>query len=226
MKKLVLSIAAAAAISAVVACGGDDEPASQTPAPSGSPTEAPSTADCSANLATSVGEIGWEDILPEGSLPAPDGWTTADAEGDAPFLAVSEGGQFVGFVELLSFPMDPPIGSFEALQAWAAEFYAGIEPDREIEYGEGYTVQARDPEPVRVGSFCGIAYGFSGTDENGEEVDRVAGIATFDADGDLFLIAARYDAVLAGEEGFADAGSLAVYEPYLVDLAEDLTFAG
>lgn len=216
------------------ACGDDEEePGTTTETPSTatrtatrSPagTASPSGGACEANLEVApIGDgLTWEEILPP-TVPAPPGWEVQAGEGEAPFLEVSREGEFAGFVELLQLLLpdgfDPEDG-IGSLAAFAEELYEGVEADRQAANGESYELEGEEPEEVPFGEFCGIRYGFTGT-QDAAVLDRLVGFATFDR-GSLFLVVASYDAGIAEEQGFRDAPDVDEYAPFLEDLVERL----
>ncbi len=232
MKALIPATVVAAAI-LFAACGDDDDGgatgaptgtapgATATEAPTGSPGQ---SAECADNVAgpAAAGPITWNAILPA-DVPGLEGWSVADAEGDAPFLEVSEDGEAAGSLELLQFevPFDAA-GGYDELDAWAnAEFYPGVVADRAA---VGLTAELDATSPVGFGSFCGIAYSFSVFDSNGALTERFSARATFDSE-NLFLVTATYDAAVAEEGiGFRTAEALVEYEPGLTQLVEALVF--
>ena len=228
--KTILMISAALAMMLFAACGDDDddtdggtaspgETATET-VPAEPTTPAPATGECEPNTEqpAATGDLTWEAIVPE-TIPAPDGWAVTDAEGDAPLLAVSNPVGIVGTVELLQFelPFDAS-GGFEAMSDWAEGFYQGVQSDRQA---PGLTFVLDQPAPVTFGEFCGMAYGYTITNEDEAVIERYAGRATFDAT-KLYLVVALYDEAIASEQGFQSAEALAEYEPSLTPLVEAL----
>ena len=216
-----------------VACGDDDDDSGPTPtsAPtaspafsilSPSPTPRPAD-DCSVNTAepaTSAETLTWEAVLPR-EAPAPSGYAIEEAEGEGPFLNVSQGDSVVGSLELLQFeiPFDAAEGH-PALEDWAEHFYAGVQTDREA---VGLTFDIDDLTPAFFGDYCGIAYAYTVTDEAGTVVERFVGRGTFDSTR-LYLTTAYYDASLAPEGiGFTTPEALAGFEPGMTPLVEALT---
>ncbi|HEY5638521.1 MAG TPA: hypothetical protein VIW01_00540 [Dehalococcoidia bacterium] len=230
MKALIPVTVLAAAI--LFAACGDDDDGGATDAPTGTApgvtaTEAPTgspgqSGECAGNVAelAAAGPITWDVILPA-DVPAPEGWSVGDAEGDAPFLEVGKDGEAVGSLELLQFevPFDAA-GGYDELDAWVnAEFYPGVVADRAA---VGLTAELDATTPVAFGGFCGIAYSFSVTDSNGALTERFSARATFDSE-NLYLVTATYDAAVAGEGiGFQTAEVLIEYEPGLTRLVEAL----
>jgi hypothetical protein len=165
--------------------------------------------------------------LPD-EVPAPEGWSVQPAEGEGPFLTVSDGEQAVGSLELFQTPLgtltEPPFDpqrGLVALQEWALDFYRSVREDRELTFGEEYVFEQEEPEPADAGGFCAVRYSFTGT-LNDEVSDRVVGYATYDRE-NLYLFVASYDAANAAEAiGFAGRDKLEEYVPALGELVEAL----
>lgn len=123
-------------------------------------------------------------------------------------------------MELLQFPLEPAFdvaAGFAALETWVQGYYDGVDADREATYEDNYTFEPETVEQASVGALCGVAYGFSGIDGSGQEVERLRGYATYDRNS-LYLFIALYDAAIASEMGFRDAASLHEFEPYFGQL--------
>ncbi len=214
----------------MAACGGDGgENATPTAGPPTlSPTVAASAtpaADCAANLAAAPrsGDVTWEEILPD-AIPAPEGWEVRKGEGEGPFLTVLDGDVAVGLVELLQFPLgadfDPEAGA-AAFAVFTEEYYDSIEADRKAYYGESYVLEGGEPVAAPFGKFCGIGYGFTGT-QDGEVLDEVAAFATYDRS-TMYLVVASYDVGLVSEGlAFKTVEALRQYEPSLGELVAAL----
>ncbi|MEX0683070.1 MAG: hypothetical protein WD904_11890 [Dehalococcoidia bacterium] len=225
MKLILLAITLVAA--ALLAACGDDDDSGSTPTPTPTPlvvTPTPAVTEpgdpCAPNVAgpAASGDLTWEAILPA-EIPAPEGWTVADAEGDAPLLAAHDGTGVVGTIELLQFevPFNPE-GGYPALEAWASDFYEDVQVDR-TDPGLGFALDT--PTPVAFGDLCGMAYGYTITDDTDTVIERYAGRATFDS-AKIYVVVALYDASIAEEMGFRSAEALAAYEPSLTPLVESL----
>ncbi len=245
MRKL-LVIAPLLLLAVVMACGGDDDDdttsgspttdasasagASGTPGATGSagPTAVPGSAtarpvDCTPNTEVAAdADITWADILPDGDLPAPPGYSVADAEGDAPLLTVTTDAAVAGNVELLQFGLPDgfnPDQGFNALEAWAEGFYTGLRAEREV---DGATLEGDVPHPAPFGEYCGVAYGYTVESEDGDVIERYAGYATYDPE-KLYLFVAIYDE--ANEEtSWTSPGVLENYGPGMAELAAALNF--
>jgi hypothetical protein len=229
MMKALTILLAALALALFAACGDDDDTGDETASPGESETEtapaepttpAPATGECEPNTAqpAASGDLTWDAVLPE-TIPAPEGWIVADAEGDAPLLAVSNPVGIVGTIELLQFEVPfEPSGGYDAMTDWATDFYQGVQVDRDA---PGLTFALDNPEPVVFGEFCGMAYGYTITNEDDTVIERYAGRATFDA-AKLYLVVALYDEAIAAEQGFQSPDALAEYEPSLTPLVESL----
>jgi hypothetical protein len=213
------TLAAAALIAlALAACGGDDD--GETPSPTATVPTSPE--NCAPNQAVSLEELAWLEIFPH-QVVEKDEWRILRAQGEGPFISASRDMEIVGSIELLQFPLEAdflPADGIAALEAWASDYYAGVESDRAASYGQTYAFTSETPTAVNVGTFCAISYGYTGTNA-GEDVDRLRGYATFDR-GNLYLIVGQYDAGLAGEQGFVDAEAMADFEPYFADFIQTL----
>lgn len=215
-----LFVVIALALVALAACGGDDSGDGDDATPT--PGTTPGPENCGPNMETAVGETSWLELFP-GQVYEEDAWRVLRGQADSPFLSVSLDREVVGSIELLQFPLESsfdPEAGIEALEEWTSEYYAGVEEDRTGAY-ESYVLESRAPEAANVGTFCGIAYGYTGTD-GGEVVDRLAGYATFDR-GNLYLMVAQYDAGQAGELGFQDPETLQEFEPVFANMAPQLS---
>lgn len=234
MKLFLMTMTILAGLS-VASCGDDDDDSGEpTPTPSAEqPTATPAVTEpgdpCEANLQgpAATGDLTWDAIVPA-EIPAPEGWTVSDAEGDAPLLAVNDGTSVVGTLELLQFevPFDPG-GGYPNLEEWANEFYESTQTDRVAGIGSGQgganpglTIAFDQQAPAPFGEFCGMAYGYTVSDESGAVIERYDGRVTFDS-AKIYLIVGLYDAS-APETGFQSAEALAAYEPSLTPLAAAL----
>jgi hypothetical protein len=214
------------------ACGDDDDDGATdgTPTPTASaafslltttPTPRPFD-DCSVNMAepaTTTDALTWEAVLPA-DIPAPSGYAITEAEGEGPFLNVSQDGTVVGSLELLQFeiPFDAADG-YAALEAWAEHFYAGVQTDREA---VGLNFDIDELTPVFFGDYCGIGYAYTVTDAAGTLTERFNGRGTFDGT-KLYLITAFYDVTSASEGiGFTSPDALEGFEEGLDPLVESL----
>ena len=205
----------------IAACGGgSDDNASPSPTPAGTP----SASDCSANQSASLDELTWQGIFRE-DLFETENWRVLAGQAPSPYVSVSKDLEVVGAIELRQTPLESdfdPAEGISALKAWARGFHAAAADAGETAHGDGFafTVQPVG-EPVLIGSFCAIPYGFAGT-SGGEEVNRIAGFATFDSE-NLYLIVATYDVTFGGEEGFHEPDVLAEFAPILPQFVETLT---
>lgn len=200
------------------ACSDDDdsggEATSAAPAATtGAAGTPPSGGICAANLASAAapGDLTWAAALPD-PIPAPEGFTIQDPEGDGPLVNVLRDGQVVGTLELSQFPLDAAFNSaqgLEALGAWAEGFYDPVSADRQAAI-PGIVFTADDPESDAFGSFCGISYGYSVIDPADEAANELfLGHATFDST-KLYLVTASYNEATPGS-GFVDEATLQAF---------------
>lgn len=232
MRILIITLTVAAAVFA--ACGDDDDSTGPTPTPSSGATQGPtasasaaptdSPADCAVlDSPLGGGDLTWDQLLPA-EMPDLGDYTVEDAEGDAPLISVLQGGDAVGTVELLQFPVtgnvDVTRPTIEALQDWAERFYDDVAPEREA---AGGTLTGDEPAEASIGEACGISYGYTVTDDSETVIERYAGYVTHDGDR-MLLFVALYDAAISEEQGFRTAEALEGFEPELAKLMEALTF--
>ncbi|MCH8815168.1 MAG: hypothetical protein IH957_08770 [Chloroflexi bacterium] len=221
LRQRIFPLLALLVILIIAACGGgSDDNASPSPTATGTPNPRA----CSANQAASLGDLTWEGIFRE-DLFETENWRVLKGQSPSPYVSVSRDLEVVGAIELRQTPLDSDFNAADgisALEAWARGFHAGAADAGEAAHGDNFAFTVRPVgDPVLIGSFCAIPYGFVGT-SGGEEVDRIAGFATFDSE-NLYLIVATYDVTFEGEEGFHDPDVLAEFAPILPQFVETLT---
>lgn len=199
----------------LAACGGGTATPIATPSelPSGSPTvpsEAPS------DLPPLV--VDWEDLEP---VDLGDGWVVRDCDGDAPLVCVDRDGEFVGLIELNTFPVPAELEDaadadelVAAMRAWAADSLDGVVADRAQGCGAAYEVEVEAAVEQMVAGNPGVRYGFRGI-EDGAMTEYVISYATV-ADDQLWIVVA---------DGAADGGCMGSDELQLFDPAVLDTFA-
>lgn len=139
--------------------------------------------------------MDWSD--PAVVLELGDGWAVQKCEGAAPLLCVSRDGEHVGLVEANVYPRasydvtgeDPR----DVLTAIAAEFVADLSADREAGCGRGYIFESHPTEDVVVAGLPGLAFGFTGTLENGTPSEHIRQFGTIVSDDVVLFTAAAYN---------------------------------
>lgn len=148
-----------------------------------------------------------------------------NGQSPSPYVSVSKDREVVGAIELRRTPLGSSFDLAEgisSLEAWVRSFHAETADAGKAAHGDGYAFSVQPVgEPVLIGSFCAIPYGFVGT-SGGEEVDRIVGFVTFDSE-NLYEIVATYNVTLEGQEGFRDSATLAEFAPILPQFVETLT---
>jgi hypothetical protein len=172
-----------------------------------------------------------------GPIQAPDGLSVRPCSGETPLLCIYQGRTLLGSVELVTFPLARhldfqkmlgdagiPLGSVDytdpenaprartALAAYAAAYLDDLAQDRRVTYPEGCTFAPVALEPIHVGNLPGVAYGFSGVDQDGHVFERRLTYAAFD-DNTLYLFGVFYAGGMPGS--FASDKDLLRFEPYL-----------
>jgi hypothetical protein len=139
----------------LMACGSDPP----TPPPSGS---------ASGSTAASL-RVDW--ATPDGTS-LPDGWGLATCPGDAPLFCVSQGGQAVGTIEVLEYPLAtlPDLstvlaerGEAAALEDHADRYVADFTAERTETCPPGYAVAGDPPRRLTAADGLVVRYGFTGT---------------------------------------------------------------
>jgi hypothetical protein len=193
----------------LAACGGGSATPIATPSdlPTGLPT-APSEAPSDLPLPV----IDWADLEP---VDLGDGWIVRDCDGDAPLLCFDRNGEFVGLIELNTFPVPAElagVGSEDelvaAMRTWATDNLDGVVADRSEGCGADYEVEVEAPVEQTVAGNNGVRYGFRGI-EGGAMTEYVISYATV-ADDQLWIVVA---------DGAADGGCMGSDELDLFDPA-------
>ena len=199
MTRVQLVVVAVAVVGVLAACGGDDDDRA-----------APSTTTTTTSAPESAVEATVDWRARTVSVDGLDGYEVEFCEGDAPILCVTRAGEWIGGIELASFP-----GGAEALEdgaeAWAAEHHRTIAADRVEGCDPDYELTPDEVEAVPFGSLDGYRYGFTGS-VDGRDIERVVGIGAVD-DGDLHLLVLN---------ALADDGCLARESELPLDAADDL----
>lgn len=177
----------AAALMALTACGVSDlgnVSTSTTLAPDLPPTGVGAVVD-------------WEDPTKVAELEG--GWTVRACEGEGPLLCVERGGETVGVVEAMLFPvasfddLDPNGEPRENLELFAAGFIEAIGSDRAAGCGADYGF---DPFPVEdfvLGGTPGVSFGFVGSMPDGKPSELNLQYATIVGEEILSIVATAYD---------------------------------
>jgi hypothetical protein len=205
MKKTMTAALAVVLAALVAACGG-----SEVAAPPTVPV-----ADVSVTAS-----VDWEARTVE--VTGLDGYEIRFCEGEAPVLCVSRGGDWVGAIELVSFPDGGSLLG-RAVEAWAAELYDSTAADRAIGCGPAYDIVGDDPEPEPFAGGEGHRYGFTGT-VNGRVVERTVGhVAVIDGDLHLLVVNALADDGCLGRESEVPVDAVDDLETVLAALAAGST---
>jgi hypothetical protein len=186
----------------------------------------------------------WQKLL--GKTSVPDAWKVAPCQDNATLLCVSDGGERLGTVEIGVYPVNNnpefqkyltasgiPLGSkadyqnpeyqakvIKALQAWVADFYTNLTKNRQGVYGNKVIFSTYPPQQVTIGKLPGIRYGFVGIKSEGGVEEQHIGHITYDG-AKLYVITTSF-APGAGAGKFAKLENLAVFQPYLYAIAENL----
>lgn len=173
-----------------------------------------------------------------GSTSAPEGWQVQPCEGEAPWLCITNGQDFVGLVELGVYPLDThpefqailadlglepgvdlqPGDARAALSALAENYLDVIREDREITYPDDPFIPI-GPEPVQVGQLPGVTVGFVRENSAGEVLERYLSYAAFDGHA-IYWLTAPYDP--ANVTTFVSDEALTQFEPYLREIVAAL----
>jgi hypothetical protein len=150
---------------------------------------------------------------------------------------VSEGGRFLGSVEMLRNPIADrpefeemlrqagvPAGPLDlsqpeqaarvraALRAMADSHMDSIEQDRRVTYPPGTTFSRIEPEEIVIGGLPGLAYGFAGLQADGRAVERWLTYIVHDGAA-LYFFTAFHAPDAPGS--FPSDAELLPFEPYL-----------
>lgn len=139
-----------------------------------------------------------------------DGYGIEFCEGDAPLLCVERGGEWIGVIELASFPDEEALD--EGIEAWADDFVTTMAEDRRVGCDPAFEVVGDEPTPAPFAGEDGHRYGFTGRID-GRVVERVV-VHVAAVDGTLHLLTVN---------GLADDGCLSRESELPVDAVDDLT---
>ncbi|MDX1663972.1 MAG: hypothetical protein R3272_09270 [Candidatus Promineifilaceae bacterium] len=185
-----------------------------TVAPEESPAALTPAAGDGAPLADADPFAVAREIVEQTALAERGGWRVVPCEGDGAYFCIDEGGQTIGYAELLLFPLsgypvDHPLQralphlpvsgapySAEqaaearvALAALAGDYLQSTASDRAATSADG-TFSPLTPEPAALGELPGLTFGFVHTRPGGEVVERYHVVAAFDQHFVYWLIAA------------------------------------
>ncbi|MEB3231748.1 MAG: hypothetical protein VKJ64_12120 [Leptolyngbyaceae bacterium] len=176
-----------------------------------------------------------------GAVPDLEGspWQAQPCDGSAPFLCVYHQQDWVGTVELQTWPLgnrtdlqtqlsaaglDPAAINLDegeqqtkvitALQALVAEYYATVEADISTGF-DPVTFEAEAAVEVAVGTLPGLRYGFTTIDGEGKVQRQAVGYMAFDGQ-TLYAIATETPASEA--PGFEAIEQFQEFQPYLATL--------
>lgn len=169
----------------------------------------------------SVPQIDWSDPGVIAELPG--GWTVHACEGDAPLLCVESDGEYVGSVELMSYPvssfvdLDPSDPTRDNLLILANGFIEALATDRAAGCGADYVFTEIEPTAFGLGD-GGMAYGFEGAMADGRPSELNLQYSTIVDEMIVSVVAAAYDdGGCPGRDdssGF-DSATLAEFRPLL-----------
>lgn len=196
MKKMLTAAGAVVLAAILAACDG-----------SGAGSEQAATTTVPPAAPSVTASVDWEARTVE--VDGLEGYEIEFCEGEAPFLCVSEDGEWIGGIELASFPGDELLAG--GAQAWLDDFLSTIADDRRRGCDPGFEVTGDDLEPAPFAGADGFRYGFTGT-IGGRVVERVVGHAVV-VGGDSHLLVLN---------GLADDGCLAREGELPVDAVDDL----
>lgn len=166
-------------------------------------------------------QIDWSD--PAVTAEFPGGWTAHACEGNAPLLCVEQDGEYVGTVELMSYPvssftdLDPIRSITENLLVLADGFIRALTADRAVGCGAEYVVTPIEPSTFDLGD-GGMAYGFEGVMGDGRSSELNLQYSTIVDDMIVSVVAAAYDdGGCPGRNDLSgfDSETLAEFRPYL-----------
>lgn len=168
-----------------------------------------------------VPQIDWSDPAVTADLPG--GWTVHACEGAAPLLCVLRGGEYVGSIELMSYPvssftdLDPSGPIRENLLVLADGFVEALASDRAVGCGADYVFTPIEPISFDLGEE-GMAYGFEGETADGRASELNLQYSTIVDDMIVSLVAAAYDdGGCPGRDDLSgfDSATLAEFRPHL-----------
>ena len=207
-----------AALALAAGCGDDDDAASPPPTSTTAPAPTPA--------------IDWASV---DTVDLGDGWSLADAEGNAPLVAIVRDGAQVGIVELHSFPVDSldavaealAEGEDAALAAHADDFVTALAADRAAGCGEDYEFVAEPVELLDAGDGRAVRYGFTGGPPGEPVSERTVQWAALRGDVLVLAQVSAYDAdaCVSTEGAELTVADLAEVEPRLAPAIEASDFA-
>lgn len=186
----------------------------------------------------------WQKIL--GDTSVPDGWQVAPCQENGALLCVSSQGKRLGTVEIQTYPVknNPefqkylqesgiPLGSqlnyqnqedqvkvITALQGWVADFYTNLTKNPPSADSGQVIVSTYPLQQVTIGKLPGIRYGFVALKTDGGVQQQQIGHVAYDGT-KLYVITTSF-APGAGGGKFAKLDNLAVFQPYLYAIAQNL----
>lgn len=226
----------------VAACSSDGSDAESTTTTAPTTTSAPTTTpeptttmppSTTTTTTPPAMAIDWDDRATAVELP--DGWTVSHCEGSAPLLCVARNGEVVGVVErFIADPhtysgYDPKADDDANLRAIAADFVDAFAADRAAGCGDGYDLEALEPETFPWGGGSGLAYGFAGTTADGSPSEYNLQYSTISHGRLIFLVAAAYDeGGCPGKDDLIsfDTATLEAFEPHLEALLANSPLPG
>lgn len=168
-----------------------------------------------------VPQIDWSDSTKTSELPG--GWTVHACEGDAPLLCVERDGEYVGTIELMSYPvssftdLDPDRSTGENLLVLADGFIRALAADRAVGCGADYVLTPIEPTVFDLGD-GGMAYGFEGALGDGRPSELNLQYSTIVDDMIVSVVASAYDdGGCPGRDDLSgfDSATLAEFRPQL-----------
>ena len=208
-------------------------------------TPTPTTPAITSNV---IGGNIWQRVLGK-NIATPNGWQVAPCQGNAPLLCVSFKREILGTVEIRVYPVKKnpdfqknlvaasiPLGEkadyqsseyqtqvLKALKGWVAERYASLAKDRQSAYGDKIAFSAYPPQQVSLGKLQGIRYGFAGLKQEGGVQEQHICHVAYDGTA-LYVITTAFDPrAVTGK--FNKLENLAVFQPYLYAIADDLNLS-
>lgn len=204
------------------------------------------TADQSVPLTAKLdaADNPWKTALTDGAIDLPS-WTLEPCEGMAAFLCVYDAaGDLVGTVELQSWQLqertdwahhlaeaglEPSHFNHQdsaqqkqlhaALTLWVEDFYATVQQDWASAYGEAIAFKSQAPVALNLGNYAGLAYGFSGTQNDGTIQQHTIGYVTFDGE---WLHIVTTAAPNQEAPGFMTVEQLQIFQPDFTQIIRNL----
>ena len=203
-------LASAVVLALLTGCGSDDD---------GGAAADPTTTTSRPPAAVTA-SVDWVDRTVE--VEGVEGFDIDFCEGDAPILCVSRDGEWIGGVELASFPGGA--GALDdGVEAWVDDLVRTLEDDRRRGCDPSYALTADDTEAVPFAEREGFAYRLTGT-VDGRSVERVAGVGVVDgAHLHLLVLNALSDDACLARESELPLDAADDLEPVLRALAAGTT---